>query len=510
MNEDQYTKLCDACDEVLGAPNMGPERVAISWLHIIREHPVFLQKYECLWRKSSGPSVFVHGLSSFLRRRASWYKPLLMSLFQGRKSEIITPLKGIEHTRIDFLFISHLLSQNQGGEELDPYYGSICSELTSHGYTVAIVHINHTEQEPSQLLSKWNDGSKTMRGIFSKVLSYSVEKSIRKKIKLESKMLKSLETRSDNDLCAKVLEHASQEAMTNATLMNMRYAYQIESLVKKLNPKCVVTTYEGHAWERLAYHAARKASAEVKCVGYQHAAIFRLQHSIRQRLGAKYDPDIILTAGDIGLEQFKQLSQFQDMPIYTLGSPKGGEAKAGDLLRSRPSRCLVLPEGLVSECLLMFKFTLLLAEKNPRVEFVFRLHPIITVKELEGYDSSLKNIPSNVMWSVSSLAQDATQCRWSLYRGSTAIIEAAKCGAEPIYMQVKDELTVDPLYGLDGVRSMVSCVEEFQEILHKEASSSDRELLESRNAVISYCENYYRRIQPLLLIDKCLDEQVEC
>ena len=44
MNEQQYRQLCKACDRVLMEQVSTIERIAISWLHVIREHPMPTQK----------------------------------------------------------------------------------------------------------------------------------------------------------------------------------------------------------------------------------------------------------------------------------------------------------------------------------------------------------------------------------------------------------------------------------------------------------------------------------
>ena len=39
ITEPQYVELCKACNQILQAQDFTAERVAISWLHVIREHP---------------------------------------------------------------------------------------------------------------------------------------------------------------------------------------------------------------------------------------------------------------------------------------------------------------------------------------------------------------------------------------------------------------------------------------------------------------------------------------
>ena len=46
MTEDEYKKLCSMCDSILLDDSSALERIAIPWLNVIREHPVFLKQYE--------------------------------------------------------------------------------------------------------------------------------------------------------------------------------------------------------------------------------------------------------------------------------------------------------------------------------------------------------------------------------------------------------------------------------------------------------------------------------
>ena len=49
LTEEQYKTLCATCDSVLVADGATFERIAIPWLHVMREHPVFLRQYEDLF-----------------------------------------------------------------------------------------------------------------------------------------------------------------------------------------------------------------------------------------------------------------------------------------------------------------------------------------------------------------------------------------------------------------------------------------------------------------------------
>jgi hypothetical protein len=60
VTEDQYKKLCEACDHILLAQGSTVERVAIQWLHVISEHPALLDNYQGLFEAKSGLSLLLH------------------------------------------------------------------------------------------------------------------------------------------------------------------------------------------------------------------------------------------------------------------------------------------------------------------------------------------------------------------------------------------------------------------------------------------------------------------
>ena len=49
MKRNEYLNLAKACDTLQLAPDSTAERIAIAWLHIVRELPNFLQHYANLF-----------------------------------------------------------------------------------------------------------------------------------------------------------------------------------------------------------------------------------------------------------------------------------------------------------------------------------------------------------------------------------------------------------------------------------------------------------------------------
>ena len=115
----------------------------------------------------------------------------------------------------------------------------------------------------------------------------------------------------------------------------------------------------------------------------------------------------------------------------------------------------------------MFKFSLLCAKQFPNINFIWRLHPLISFENLKKNNKSFKNLPDNVIMSDQhDIQYDIERSDWALYRGSTAIIQALKQEVRPIYLQLDGEITVDPLYEIEKWKAVISTVKDFGEIIN--------------------------------------------
>ena len=491
LNEEQYRELCEACDRVLLAPDSTIERLAIPWLHVIREHPVFLNNYVDLFEPAKGVKSIARQWWRVLRNKAGWLWQLgRASRADGQLWFAPKELPG----RIDVLIVSHLLSASHAGQADDFYFSELPNKLVVQGYSVVIALINHSDQPGAALADKWKE-STVPRVVLSASLGILEEVALYRRLKNESFRLRKLEKKETAGLSRKVLVQASQEALSGGSRRTLRMAQQIGALVAKLKPKAIAVTYEGHAWERVAFAAARSTVPEVRCIGYQHSSLFRLQHAIRRNLARGYNPDQILTAGTIGKEKLEQSPGLKGIPISVLGSNRGVKAHAYgvrpnlrlQILGHSDSRaCLVLPEGIDSECHLLFEFSLECAQACPDIQFIWRLHPNVTFESLTIQNTKLRNLPYNVVLSREDLEVDIARCCWALYRGTTAIIQVAGAGIRPIYLQVPGEMSVDPLYELGVWRTSVAKTDDLKRVIEADKTNP---LLDGESAFI-FAEQY--------------------
>ncbi|MEI6638432.1 MAG: hypothetical protein WCL46_01855 [Chlorobium sp.] len=487
MNEKQYLELCETCDSILMRSDSTVERVAISWLHIIREHPVFLEQYRDIFNTDAPSKGFLKKWLLVLRGKLRWYDQVIKAIFSDGR-----PWFGAEQLfgEVDVLFVSHLINQGHSGQEADFYFGEMPAKLTEYGYSVLVVLINHTDQTASDFKNKW-DNCIVPRVILSKTLDLRSEIATHKKLKKEATLLHKIAKQTVSGLSKRVINRASIEALASGTHSNMRVAKQLTSLVTRFKPKLFIITHEGHAWERLVFSAARQAAySDVKCIGYQHAVLFRLQHAIRRKLSPVYNPHHILTSGSVGKDVLESSPKLKGIPISILGSNRTYEKSktcADTTTKSNKATCLVLPEGILSECNLLFEFSLACAKATPHLQFIWRLHPIITLKSLLAQNPVLHNLPPNILLSTESLEQDIMNSQWALYRGTTAIIPAIIAGIRPIYFHLKGEISIDPLYEMNNWRKNVLTISEFIDVINENISFFEKERIDAER----YCERFF-------------------
>jgi hypothetical protein len=491
LNAGQYLALCEACDRVLLAPDATIERVAVPWLHVIREHPVFLQNYADEVRGSGGAAARA---KRALRRQAIQWRQLWRA---ARSDGLPWHTAGALPESVEVLFVSHLLNAEQAGQAEDFYFGTLAEELRERGRPAALALLNHSGQPSRDLASRWLRDA-APRVVLSESLDLTHERALHRRLLDESHRLDKLARGTARGIERSVWSRAAAEALSDAALATLRMSEQVGALVAKLRPSAIVVTHEGHAWERVVFAAARRSRPGIRCIGYQHAALFKLQHAVRRSLLGAYNPDRIVAAGKVGAAQLASAPRLAGVPVGVLGSGRAGktgtvDSRATPATAARVAKaatCLVLPEGISAECHLLFEFSLECARGCPEMRFVWRLHPILSFESLLARNAKLRNRPPNVELSTRDFADDLAVTGWALYRGSTAVIQAVAERVRPVYVQVPGEMTVDPLYELEGFRERVTTAADFVRVVR-----SARERVEcddgAADAARAYCAAMY-------------------
>ena len=484
MNEEQYLQVCESCDNLLKAADSTLERVAIPWLHVLNEHPANLAKYASLF-EASRPTLL-----GFVRRAAGSLWAMRRWFYHGQ------PWHGTDAlpSRVDVVIVSHLLNASQVGESEDFYFGKLPEALVQKGFSTVVALRDHAGLDLQSLAGCW-PFARAPRVLFSATLSWLDELKLRARLRKEAKRLRSSEKDALPALHKRVREIAASQALDPSAIATLRLYVQVQRLVGRLRPASIVVTYEGHAWERIVFAAARSVDAKIRCIGYHHAILFPRQHAIKRTLGRGYDPDIICTGGHITRRVLERTTLLHDTPLVTVGTHRR-EEDGLSLLRKTTARlapaCLVIPDGTMDECLTIFSFVLEIAVMAPAISFIIRMHPVMRFAAVAARDARLLALPGNVQVSSQSINADFDISRWAIYRGSGAAIRAVVAGLRPFYFKPRDEqLGIDPLYELDTWRSVVTTPDELMARMNLDLASDVKVLGEEMAKARDFCREFY-------------------
>lgn len=483
MNEEQYRQVCEACDRVLLAPGATLERVAVPWLHVLNEHPANLSQYARLFeRHDSG----FRGLLSAVKGLLSVAKSFLKNA-TARQQPLFPP-------NADVVIISHLLNPSQLGAAEDFYFGQLPEALIAQGVVTVVALRDHTGKGHQDAHRAW-PATMAPRVLLPGTLGGFDELRLKWRLRKEAGRLKQSASRAATDFDARVYDAAAEQASGPSAMATRRLHAQVQEMVKSLRPSSIVVTYEGHAWERIVFAAARSVNPSIRCIGYHHAILFPRQHAISRALGRHYDPDIVCTAGYITKEMLESTPGLRDTPLVTVGTHRQENLKIPFSRKVEAPfvpACLVIPDGTMEECLLIFDFVLKAALMVPAVTFIIRMHPVMPFSAVMERDERLRSLPENVQISHETIDVDFERCRWALYRGSGAAIRAAAAGLRPLYFRPPGEmLSIDPLHAMQIWKRVVEAGSDLKACLdfdlHCGTEVLEREWLPARD----FCHQYY-------------------
>lgn len=465
IGEEEYDFLCQECDSLLKKGPNELSRKANSWLHIIREHPIFLKSYFAIFKK--GDISF----ALFLFRKIIQYMffgglKFIHSLYRNiiRKEQL-----KIINTSFDYMILSHLLNKDFLNRQSDFYFHELPQKLQHQGGKVLMVYINYIGEVNHLIAKKWKS-NEIDKLVLPRYLSTREELKIR--ALLISDAFKLLFSASNGKRSRRIKFQAAIESLSPASHFNLRLGFQIKQIVKKTKAKQLFTTFEGHPWERIAFAMARKSNPQIKCVAYQHALIFRKQYAITRSLGINYNPDFILCSGKDGQEKLKKANLISKDKIICFGSNRTATALENVPIKIKQKRdtVLMLAEGDLIEVLPLIDFFYELSKQHKSLRFIIRFHPITSIKKVLKARKHLNQLPSNLIFSQCSFEEDLSRADFAIYRGSTTIIKAIQYGLVPVYVKRPNEMSIDILYKFPSLRYEISNPKEFD---HKVLNSFD-------------------------------------
>ena len=466
MNKFSFTPatfklLCTTLDSILLSCR-SPYVTSVDWLHVLRPHPVFLKRYDFLFSKVS------RQLSQLFLDLAKNISTFLVDFsYALLNRNIHPPLLSVTNPP-DIIFVTHLLDGSHLDKSTDFYYGDLGESLSQDGISVLFLCINHTKS-PFRHLREMSRSTRYDRLILpvGRDSLYLLFSSLCWSLKSFIQLLYCLpRSRTYSHFLAVLF--AASNSFSRGTRLSFFLQHYLNKIIQP-NTKGLVSTYEGFAWERIVFSTCHDLNPSISTFGYMHALVFKDQHSVFRRLDKRYEPRYILTAGTTPREYLLKNLGLSESTVFELGSPRSICSSTASHQSSLPSSSptiLVLPEGILEECLLLFRFSLKCALINPTVTFRWRTHPLISLESVASIISCDFTLPPNIVVSETSFDSDIFASQYCLYRGSTAVVTAASSGLIPIYYKVSDFPDTDPLFCLSSYRPTVSKSSSFSNALH--------------------------------------------
>jgi hypothetical protein len=426
-----YKKIFTICKKVLNKNKNSLYISSINELHLIRPHPIFLNNYKSLFQKNFYIKVlFLYFFNVF---KLMIY--IFFNFFKKRK-------KIKKKININNVFFSHFLNSKDEKKEIDKdiYFSHIIKNIDQK--RSVLVAINHTKKNYENFKNKV---------ILDTNIKFFLELKIFYQLIINSLYLIKYSIFSDSKNYKKFYFFLFSKCASINTFKNVLVYYQAKEIIKLLNPKKVIVTFEGHAFERNIFLAAKKTNIKIETIGFHHSIPFKNQFAYTLNLKNNSNPDIIFASGKSSFTKFSKNKNFKKTIL--IGSNRISKSKfkiqnklnKSKLLNSK--YCLVIPEGIESEACLLLNFCNDYLLKFDNVKFIIRLHPLLSgkIKRFQALFDT-KFINKKVFFSNNkNQSYDIKRCDVAFYRGTSLIFDAVKSGLVPLYYSRKNEINFDPL-----------------------------------------------------------------
>lgn len=476
-------KLKVMCDEYLCREDATPSRVAINTLHFISQHNSHLAKYREFL--SDEPRFF-----SKVKNRVFYFLKLLKLVQFGPGA--VLPKRGKLQT--DVIIFSHLNNIDNLNKDSDFYFGDLRTHFANSDIEARYVYLNNTGAAKSGLAAEFQYRAPKDILLLNKFGLFTLYGVVRSLLRERQQIIREWAS-AKKPSKRKFYGHLIGRVLDVQSVRNYAVYLEFVRVVQKYNPKVVICTYEGHAFERLIFHAARSADEATRCIAYQHTLVYEFQHCLIRMIGGNYDPDVILTSGELSRMAIqKKLNSTRSVEVRTAGTIRALVMNKKFCYSSERSACLVAPDGTIGECQRLFGYAVAAALLNRDIEFVFRLHPIVSFALLRKRGVLPPNLPQNVTLSSVTLECDLSRCSWVLYRSSSVAVAGLYNGLRPLYMGDAEELSVDPLFALQDWKKEVQTATQLIEITQSDMSNEMNVLELEWNKTEVFRNNYFHQM----------------
>lgn len=483
MRANDFKILKKNCDNIL-LNNLNNITISNNSLNIIKGHPFHVAIYK----------------KNFLKKTSNLVLYILKNIIYFFLATIKNySLEKINKKKVDVILITSLVNINHLNKK-DYIFFDLEDKLKKEKISYHKIFINHTNYSKKKILNrlKINKDTSILEFNFSNFLSSIVILIDQIKYFLLFYFYSMKEKNKNKKNLFMIL---AIEFLNMSTKKNLNLLYNFRKILNQINFDKLIIPYEGYSWERLLIKETKKKNKKIKCLGYHFSAISQHQHSIFRKVNFNYEPDVIYTTGNFVKKKFQKITNHK---VKIIGSSRFFQKKKKYIQKRNKMflyNCLVLPEGIKSECKKLFQFSFVAAKKFKNIKFIWRLHPTMNFEKiLPNVGLSKNNMPNNIILSKKSFFKDIDEANICLYRGSTSAITALQKGILPIYLDEPESLNIDPLFELNKWKKSIKNLNDYEKIINYKFKNLKNNYNDKKFA-INFSLKYFEKLDNQLIID---------
>ena len=259
-----------------------------------------------------------------LRKDKIPYTALRLNFFKlFRKNYLYEDIEKVKKAKL--CFISHYVGNKTRDKDDDFYYGNFFKNFKLR-LPFYVLMINHTDQSLDEIKKKFVGSSITrvyINNNFNLIFDMYILVKIIKEY-LYFSIIKILNVKKINII--NKIQLIFDLKLFFSSRFTLKISNQVINVLNKSgNLKYVMTTFEGHAFERIVFNYCKEK--RIKSFAYFFSVIRQYKNNIYYKFIKNYEPDIIFTSGDVANNDLKLNSHHKN--IKTLGGNKNLFIKNG-------------------------------------------------------------------------------------------------------------------------------------------------------------------------------------
>ena len=279
------------------------------------------------------------------------------------------------------------------------------------------------QQQPLEYLVKWADLWTALQSVWFALIQ--------------------IRTWGTDNITQRLIKLLCFEQINNGEVFTLALQRQAwKNMVEELKPTFIVTPYEGRAWEIELFKIANERG--IRTVGYQHSSLTPRHLALLdndREMNLSYIPDVIITCGEVTARRLIEARPILKNRIHVgiaLRSANVPARKLGDAI-------LVALSSSRHEAFAIFHLFSEAHRLGMSGRVIFRAHPTIPVNDL----FALFEWPETItLSSEHSLDKDLVDSWCVAYSSATVVLEGMRMGRIPIYIDIGEVLSGDPLVGV--------------------------------------------------------------